>query len=393
MDHKLYYKDAYQKSARTKVLKRERDTDNRWYAVLEETIFYPTGGGQPHDTGRINGMDVTDVEEVDGEIRHYVAEASLEVGKDAELEIDWSRRFDFMQQHSGQHVLTASFVELLDIQTVSFHLGKELVSIDLDTSRISEEQLNEVEALANSVILENRPIETKWVTKEELVDYPLRKQVSVEEDIRLVIIPDFDYNGCGGTHPSSTGQIGSLKILDTEMMKGKVRVHFVCGNRVLSQLHSKQKNLKELTRLLSASESGLAQAAQILLENSKKLEKSLEEAKDQLLSVEAKELVESLDYGNDTIERVFKNRTIQELQKLARLAAAQSPQIKIVFIVENGDLLQFVVARGEENPSSMKQLAAQILPLINGKGGGSESFAQGGGEASLTGKELLEKIR
>jgi len=374
------------------VVSQSQDETGKWYVTLEETIFYPTGGGQPHDIGMINGVQVTEVEEVEGEIRHYIAGPSFEAGTSVTIEIDWKRRFDFMQQHAGQHILTAAIVELFGIQTISFHLGKELVSIDLDGTKISEVQLQEVENLANQIILENRQIETKWVTKADLAAYPLRKQVTVDEDIRLVIIPEFDYNGCGGTHPASTGQVGAVKIMDTEIQKGKVRVHFVCGGRVLKQLHDKQKVLKDVTRLLSAPDEGVAKAAQNVLDNVKKLEKIVDESREQLMSYEVKEFLEEIQDGDASIERVFQQRSIQELQKLARLAVAQVPTSRVIFIAENEDLLQFVLARGAENGSNMKQLTAQILPLINGKGGGSEAFSQGGGSTELSGKELLDSI-
>ena len=392
MKNKLFYKDAYLKTVDTMVVSQSQDETGKWYVTLEETIFYPTGGGQPHDIGMINGVQVTEVEEVEGEIRHYIAGPSFEAGTSVTIEIDWKRRFDFMQQHAGQHILTAAIVELFGIQTISFHLGKELVSIDLDGTKISEVQLQEVENLANQIILENRQIETKWVTKADLAAYPLRKQVTVDEDIRLVIIPEFDYNGCGGTHPASTGQVGAVKIMDTEIQKGKVRVHFVCGGRVLKQLHDKQKVLKDVTRLLSAPDEGVAKAAQNVLDNVKKLEKIVDESREQLMSYEVKEFLEEIQDGDASIERVFQQRSIQELQKLARLAVAQVPTSRVIFIAENEDLLQFVLARGAENGSNMKQLTAQILPLINGKGGGSEAFSQGGGSTELSGKELLDSI-
>lgn len=393
MKRKLFYVDAYRQRGITEVITLAKDDLDRWYVTLEETLFFPTGGGQPNDVGRIKDIVVFDVEEVEGEIRHYIAEPSLEVGESVDMEINWHRRFDFMQQHTGQHILTASFVELFGIQTTSFHLGKEIVTIDLDAKKVSNEQLFEVEKRANQIILENRHIETKWVSKDELDAYPLRKQVAVEEDIRLVIIPDFDYNGCGGTHPSSTGQIGTLKILDTEMQKGNVRVHFVCGNRVVDQLHRKQKTLQEVTQLLSASEDGVVKSVKVLLENGKKLEKTLEEAQQQLLNYEVKELLGNQIEETLSIERVFQHRSIQQLQKLARLTVAEATNSQLIFIAENDGLLQVVLARGTDNQANMKQLIAQILPLINGKGGGSENFAQGGGETDLTGEQLLEKIR
>ena len=393
MKRKLFYADAYLQRDMTKVVNVAKDELEKWYVTLEETVFFPTGGGQPHDVGKINDVVVFDVEEIDGEIRHYIAEPLLEVGEAVEMEINWQRRFDFMQQHTGQHLLTASFVELYGIQTTSFHLGKELVTIDLDVKKVTDEQLLEVEKRANQIILENRPIETKWVNKEELATYPLRKKVAVEEDIRLVIIPDFDYNGCGGTHPSSTGQIGTLKILDTEMQKGHVRVHFVCGNRVLDQLHRKQKTLQEVTHLLSASEDGVVNSVKVLLDNGKKHEKTLDEAQQQLLNYEVKEIVGDMKEGTMSIERVFQQRSIQQLQKLARLIVTEATTTQLIFIAENDGLLQIVLARGTDNQMNMKQLIAQILPIINGKGGGSETFAQGGGATDLTGEQLLEKIR
>ena len=392
MKRKLFYVDAYRQRGITEVVTLAKDDLERWYVTLVETLFFPTGGGQPNDVGRIKDIVVFDVEEVEGEIRHYIAEPSLEVGESVDMEINWHRRFDFMQQHTGQHILTASFVELFGIQTTSFHLGKEIVTIDLDVKKVSDEQLLEVEKRANQIILENRLIETKWVSKDELDAYPLRKQVAVEEDIRLVIIPDFDYNGCGGTHPSSTGQIGTLKILDTEMQKGNMRVHFVCGNRVVDQLHRKQKTLQEVTQLLSASEDGVVKSVKVLLENGKKLEKTLEEAYQQLLNYEVKELLGKQKEETLSIERVFQNRSIQQLQKLARLTVAEATNSQLIFIAENDGLLQVVLARGTDNQANMKLLIALILPLINGRGGGSENFAQGGGETDLTGEQLLEEI-
>lgn len=249
-------------------------------------------GGQPHDTGTLNHIKVVNVEEINGEIRHFVEKPISEQNIDVTGVIDWERRFDHMQQHSGQHILSAAFEELFGYRTVSFHLGKEVLTIDLDIEELSEQKAMEAEKLANQIILENRPIETKWVTERELSKYPLRKQPSVTENIRLVIIPDFDYNGCGGTHPHSTGQVGAIKILDWERQRKRIRVQFVCGNRVLKQLGKKQKVIRELNALLNASEEEIITAASRLLDHAKETEKSLEEARENLLHYEAKELLE-----------------------------------------------------------------------------------------------------
>jgi alanyl-tRNA synthetase len=383
---RLYYVDPYCKSFTARIIKKAQDTDGNFYVVLDNTAFYPTGGGQPHDTGTLNGIAVLNVEEVDGEIRHAVAE-SLDSVIEVEGVINWERRFDHMQQHAGQHILSAAFVELFGLPTVSFHLGKEIVSIDLDIDDVSPEQLNTVEKLANDIILENRQIEIKWVTEDELHHYPLRKQLAVTDEIRLVIIPNFDYNGCGGTHPSSTGQVRALKILSTEKQRGKVRVHFVCGGRVLQQLKRKNYELAESSRLLSVPNDGVANAVQKLLETNHSLEKSLADAQEALLAFEAKALLSKQEHG--IVKALFTDRTVQQLQKLARLLVVETDDIMVLLVAENEDRLQFVAARGASIEISMKHVSSAALFLINGKGGGNDMFVQGGGERSVSAEQLL----
>lgn len=362
------------------------DTGN--FIVLNNTAFYPTGGGQPHDTGWINELEIIDVEKIDEEIRHYTAADVSNISGEISGKLHWSRRFDHMQQHAGQHILTAAFVELFDMATVSFHLGTELVTIDLNVGEVSEDQLAAVEKRANEIIWENRPIETKWVTKEELAQYNLRKDVKVDEDIRLVIIPDYDYNGCGGTHPTSTGQVGLLKILATEKMKKQIRVHFVCGNRVLQQLAMRKQVLSDVARQLSAPEDEAADALRKFAKTAKQTEKNLTEAQDALLEFEAKEL------ANETVAAAtFENRSIQSLQKLARFITQQNGEAIALLVANNEDKLQFVAARGSEQTKSMKDISATALPLINGKGGGNDALVQGGGEKTISAEALIEAMK
>ncbi len=330
------------------------------------------------------------MEEIDGEIRHYL-EAPLPNRQTEVLGvIDWQRRFDHMQQHAGQHILSAAFEELFDFPTISFHLGSEMLTIDLETEELTEEQAQRVEERANQIILENRPIEPRWVSPQEVAQYPLRKQLSVTDDIRLVIIPDYDYNGCGGTHPNSTGQVAAIKILDWERQKKKIRVSFVCGSRVLMQLGQKQKVLKQLSPLLNAPEPEMVAATQKLLETAKEKDKALEEARESLLHYEAQDLIQANGKTN-IITAVFQNRSIQELQKLARTLVAKASDTVTILISENGSKIQLVCARGEAAKGSMKQITAELLPLLNGKGGGNDAFAQGGGEATMTGEELQKR--
>jgi alanyl-tRNA synthetase len=393
VESKLYYQDAYIKTFKSRVIKQSTDANGNDFIVLEQTAFYPTGGGQPHDVGTINHLKVVNVEEVNEEIRHYLEQPLLDISGEVAGEINWDRRFDHMQQHAGQHILSAALESLFGYKTVSFHLGKEICTIDIDTESMSEDEAIEAESLANRIILENRPIETKWVSEEEVSHYELRKQLSVTEDIRLVIIPDFDYNGCGGTHPSGTAQVGSIKLLDWERQKKKLRVQFVCGKRILAQLDQKQKVLLELTKLLNAPETDMANAVLRMIETGKEQEKQLETARDLLLNYEVQELLEgNLINGNTIIGTTFQNRTIQELQKLAQMIIAKNATVTFLCAAENENRLQIVGARGGNVSLSMKKIIGDVLPLINGKGGGNDRFAQGGGDAMLSGEKVVQRM-
>ena len=384
MTNKLFYENPNIHCFKAKVIKQQND-----YVVLSDTAFYPTGGGQPHDLGLLNGIGVTNVEVVEDEIRHFLVTPLPENTIDVNGQIDWKRRFDHMQQHAGQHILSAAFEQLFGFQTVSFHLGKDTVTIDLDIPTVTESQLAEVEHLANQIILEDHPIQTKWVNEEELSNYNLRKATLLKENIRLVIIPDYDYNACGGTHPASTGQVRSIKILQTEKQKKLVRVEFICGERILTHLHRKHQILGNLVNILSTPEDKIMNATKHLLNQNSALEKQITDLSNSLLTYEAKEIREKSE--GTSITCLLENRSMQELQKLAKLVIQETPNSICILVSNNEDKLQFVAAKGSEVSQSMKELVAQVLPHINGKGGGNEQMAQGGGVKMLTSEQLIEK--
>ncbi|MEE1130310.1 MAG: DHHA1 domain-containing protein [Caryophanon sp.] len=384
MKHLLYYNDAYIQQFDATVTE-VGEQDGRAYVVLSNTAFYPTGGGQPHDTGTLNGVAVTDVEKVGDDIRHYV---SAPVTGSITGQIDWTRRFDFMQQHAGQHILTAAFVELFNIQTTSFHLGSETVTIDVDVAAVTDEQLAQAEARANDIILQNRPIETKWITADELGDYNLRKDVAVEGDIRLVIIPNFDYNGCGGTHPSSTGQVQMLKILHVEKMKKQMRIHFVCGQRVLHELAMRKRVLTDVARQLNVPETDAATALQKVMNSAKQTDKKLQALLDVQLDSVVAQLAE-----NTIATQAFDDLSMQQLQKIARAVVTQNADAQVFLASHVDGKIQIVAARGENVTRSMKDITAHVLPLINGKGGGNDQFVQGGGEPLLTAAQVVEAMQ
>ncbi|MFC7787299.1 DHHA1 domain-containing protein [Rossellomorea sp. GCM10028870] len=394
MTMKQYYQDAYTKTFQTSIQDQRQDEHGGWYVVLEKTSFYPTGGGQPHDTGTLNHHRVINVEEVNGEIRHYIEEPFEDISGEIEGQIDWDRRFDHMQQHAGQHILSAAFVDAFQYETISFHLGKEILTIDLDVMDITESEALEAEALANLVIQESRLIETRWITEAELSHYPLRKQPTVTDDIRLVIIPDFDYNGCGGTHPRSTSEVGAIKILDWEKHKGHIRLQFVCGNRVLEQLHRKHGLLRELTGVLQAPEENMRPVVDRLMAKQKDQEKALEGLKEVLLTYEAESLLGEgiLQEGHTLIKKAYAERPIQELQKIAQHLVSKREDMLVLLVVQNDSKLQLVAAKGSTPSVNLRELGQKVFPMINGKGGGKESFVQGGGEALMSREELLETL-
>ncbi|MED4889167.1 DHHA1 domain-containing protein [Lysinibacillus sp. FSL R7-0073] len=386
----LYYQDVMLREFDAHIVSKKTDESGRHYVVLSNTAFYPTGGGQPHDTGTLNGIEVIEVEKIGEEIRHYMQGNVSELEGIVHGALNWPRRFDHMQQHAGQHILTAAFVELFDAQTVSFHLGSEHVTIDIAVDTLTEQQLTAAEIRANEIILENRPIETTWITENELSDFNLRKEVAVTGDIRLVIIPDYDYNGCGGTHPTSTGQVNAIKILGTEKMKGNVRVSFVCGQRVLNELAMRKKVLGDVARQLSVPEVEAATALAKILNAQKHTEKALVAAKEELLTYEAKALISN---SSGLVVAAFQQRTMQDLQKLARTIVSEQEDMVTLLVSESEGKLQFVAARGKHVSKSMKAIAEKALPLINGKGGGSDQMVQGGGECIISKEDLLEAMQ
>jgi alanyl-tRNA synthetase len=393
---RLYYQEAYITHFVTQLTSQCLDDNGRPYAILDETAFYPTGGGQPSDQGTINGTRVIEVEEVNGEIRHYLDHLLPDGTTTINGVIDWDRRFDHMQQHSGQHILSAAFAELFDWKTLSFHLGQESVTIDLETEQVSEDDIEKAQAFANRVVLSNQKIETKWVEKEDLPQYPLRKAPKVNENIRLVIIDQVDYNACGGTHPNQTAEVGPIQILGTEKAKNKVRVSFVCGLRAIKALNDKHKIIKKLTQKLNKPEPEILETIDTFFEELQVTKGQLNEAKKELLDYEATSLLktaQSTDEGELLVTQYFIERELSELQHLSYALTDQGPTAIVLLTVKNGDKLQFVAATGRGVSRNMNDLCREILPLINGKGGGKPDRVQGGGEVTMTASALLEHMK
>lgn len=225
---RLYYNDSYLLSFDARLVRQEL-RENGAAVVLDESAFYPTSGGQPHDQGSINGVPIIDVVDEGEEVIHILKQPLPHDTTIVECRIDWARRFDHMQQHAGQHILSACFEQLFDAETVGFHLGQEVVTVDIAKDSLSKEEADQVENMANDNIYANKEIKAYFVEQEDVPSIPLRKPPTVTENIRIVEVDEFDYSACGGTHPARTGEIGMIKIRRWEKSRGNLRVEFVCG--------------------------------------------------------------------------------------------------------------------------------------------------------------------
>ena len=394
MNDRLYYQDDYIQTFSAQITKRGTEEDGTAYVVLSETAFYPTGGGQPCDLGLLGDIQVVDVEEIGGEVRHRLASPLPEEITEVTGQIDWERRFDHMQQHAGQHILSAAFLEVVQAETLAFHLGKERVTIDVRLDELTEDVWTKVEQRANQVVLENHPIIARFVDEAELATLPLKKQPSVTENIRVVMIPDFDYNPCGGTHPARTSEVGMIKILGWERHRGNIRLEFICGWRALRDYTRKQATVRELARHLLTSEAELIEQTQRVIAERDLLKQTLMEKEKLLLGVEVqKQLARATTLGNvRLIQLAFTDKTIQELQQFAQMMTAEAPDT-VCLLAATGEKLQLVFARGQASTVAVNQLIKETLPLISGKGGGNPAMAQGGGQPVMAAEEVLAHAR
>lgn len=367
MSKKLYYDSAYIREWQTRISRVEEREDG-YYVILEETAFYPHGGGQPCDEGRIQGVPVLDVISEGENVLHKLA--SLPGEDVVTCEVDWKRRFDHMQQHSGQHLLSAVCRDLYQAMTVSFHLGTDYATIDIEQPELSPAQLAAIENEVNQQIYKNRTISSYFVTEEELAKLPLVKQPKVTENIRIVEIQDVEYNACGGTHVSATGEIGMIKLLKAEKQKGNTRIYFKCGYRALQEFNDSLKILGALSIKFNTGKDEIIDRVEKWELEAKQLQAELTQLKEENDAYMVNELLAQRE-GN-LIARVFESKSMKDLQNLAGKLAAQSDcPVLLATISEN----KVVLANNSEALSCGAFFKAN-LAAYQGKGGGSDKIAQ-----------------
>ncbi len=393
MTQKLFHKDQYLQTF-SSVVVEAMEVNGEPGVILEQTAFYPNSGGQPHDTGTLNDIGVVNVIEDEQQQIVHLLEKPMSALR-VEGRINWERRFDHIQQHTGQHLLSQAFIQVCDAETISFHLGEESSTIDIHKAGLEAETVKSAESLANQIIYENREIAAHFVSKEEAQRFPVRKLPTVEENIRIIEIKDFDFSPCGGTHCSRSGEIGMAKIKRFENYKGGARIHFVCGWRALRDYQQKAETLRQISEVMSSGESELPQNVGKLQEEAKTLRREQNHLTRQLFEYEAKALLAEREKSGDIyiLKKIFENRKPKDMKNLAMKVLEHASNTVILFGGKLEEKASLLFLRSEDICFDMGQLMKTACGVINGRGGGQAHQAQGGGTEVEKLEEALQRAR
>jgi alanyl-tRNA synthetase len=368
--------------------------------ALDKTAFYPTGGGQPNDTGILGGANVVDVfEDEGGTIYHVLPQTGLfKEGQEVIGVVDRARRLDHLQQHSGQHVLSQAFVQAYGAETRSFHLGTETSTIDIESQSPTIDMMRAAEDLANGVVFEDRPMRVHMVNDEEAARLPLRKESAVRGDIRVIEVENFDWSPCGGTHAARTGQIGLIAIRSYERARKLTRVEFICGGRALRDYRLANATAFAVARLFSAERDSTPELVARAIQETKSTKKRVRDLLELAMIAEASEMLgASVDSGGfKIIDAVFDGRDVEEMRVLAARIVQREPSVALLATKEPGSA-RLVFARSASLEQNMGQLLAEACATLGGRGGGKPELAQGGGSRVEKAEEAIraavEKIR
>jgi alanyl-tRNA synthetase len=359
-------------------------------AILPRTYFYPTSGGQDHDTGKIGDAQVTDVyKDEEGRILH-ILDREIKPGE-YPASIDKMRRFRNMQAHTAQHILSRAFDIFLNLDTLSAHINSDNPStIDLNADQISLKDLNQVEEIANSILFENRKVKSYHISDSEISKIPFRRPPKVTGRIRVVEVDGYDYSACGGTHCPQTGMLGVIKIIRTEIQSHKLRVHFVAGYQALEIFQCTFDIVKSISGAMDAGYDQLPSAVQRQADLLYKKQLELESLRSRLISIEADRLLDSARrVGNlNLVTNIYQDKSPEEIRKLAATVRSKEGKVVILAFFENGKL-SLVVGCSEDVGLDARKILNLHLGKFNGRGGGDRFLAQGGCALSV---DDLEKI-
>lgn len=380
MMQKLYYEDQYIKEFSAELV-NVLEKNNEFHIQLDRTAFYPGGGGQPCDIGTIEDSIINSVIEKDGIIYHVSNKKPIRIHK-VKCKIDWSFRFDGMQQHLGQHILSAAFAELYSGNTIGFHLGKESCTVDID-KLLSDEEIERVEELSNKYVLEAVKVQFLNPTKAELKKMTLRKvPEAVNEPLRIVKIEDIDTNACCGLHPSSTIEVQLIKVVKKEKYKSGMRVEFLCGQRAVKDALSKNKFSKNLCKSLNCSEEEVVSRVEKLTSDLNNLTAENKALKAQVADFEVENILRSCESIKNIriVKNTFSNTDLRYVNLLASKLTAHENVIVLYGIKGDSSANMLFMCSKDLKAVNMNELLKDAISLIDGKGGGSSFSAQGGGK-------------
>ena len=387
MSKRLYYEESYLQEFKGKILEKVK-IDGKPALILDKTCFYPTSGGQPNDLGYIQGVPIIDVIEDNEKIIHVLKEGIKEGCGDTIIgKIDWERRFDHMQQHLGQHILSGALMKLWSAETVSFHLGEEVCTLDIAKEELTEEEAKKAEECANEIIFDNRPVKCYFVEgEEELKRLNLRKVPEKTGKIRIIEVEDFDLSACGGTHCRATGEVGMIKITKWEKRGEKIRLEFICGWRAWEDYFWKNELIKNISNKLTIKDSELGEAIDRMLEERKEIRKELKEFKEKLQDYEAKRLIDESSLRDNRIKiinKVFEENNFQEVRGLVQKIINLDDSVVVLAGIKSkgeGEGAKILFACSRALKYDMNKLIREAGKFIEGRGGGAPNFAQAGGK-------------
>ena len=397
MTQQLYFDDPFTLDFEAEVLESRSLDGGRFGVVLPRTYFYPTSGGQEHDTGSIGNGQILDVYK-DGDTIVHVLDRELAPGI-YPAHIDRERRFRHMQHHTAQHILSASFLEVADIDSISANINGDTPStIDLEVGTVDDETLSRAEAFANGIFFENRPVKSFYVTDTDVPNLPFRKPPKVSGRIRVVEVDGpstgsgepFDLTPCGGTHVTQTGMIGMLKIVKTERVNQKLRVHFVAGGQALDFFQQVQSAAQGAALLLDSGLDDVVESVERLQAQMKQMQSELDSLRGVVLGVEAERMAAAAETVGEfrLVTALFENRHASELRSLADKLRRMA-NIVAVLASYDGEKLSLVAACADGLGVDARELLRDHLAPIGGRGGGSPTLAQGGGATNRSALEIL----
>ncbi len=370
MTQRLYYTDSYLRVFEAAVVDRA-DESRRVY--LDRTAFYPTSGGQPFDTGELGGVEVVDVIDEGDRVGHLLT-GSL-VGDMVTGRVDWSRRFDHMQQHTGQHLLSAVLANLAGHQTVGVHFGRESSTLDVDAGELPSAQVWKAEEAANEIIFQNRPVEVSFEGAEAAAG--LRKPSERVGTLRIITIQDLDRSACGGTHVKATGEIGSILIRKVERVRKGVRLEFLCGGRATRRARADYSLISHLATEFSAAAEEVPRLIKVQREELKQAAALTQELAEQLDRYKARELYAAATPETTGIRRVMVREEEGSLEALRGLAQAFMAMSKAIFVGAVPSPPAIVLAASEDTGIDAAAMLKSLLTSVGGRGGGSARVAQG----------------